>query len=109
MLIKNMLDVPLEPVQEGISIRWLIAGKDHAPNFAMRVIELAPGAVFKPHHHPSEHEIYVLEGAGIVSSEQGEFEMRPGVVLFVAPEEVHGYRNTGADTLRFICVIPLPA
>jgi len=107
MLVKKAVDVPLESVQEGIGIRWLIAEKDDAPNFAMRIIEIEPGVVFEPHHHPYEHEIYVLEGMGVVNGPDGDRVMKPGTVLLVPPDEPHGYQNTGYVTLRFICVIPL--
>jgi len=108
MLIRDVEQVALEPVAEGIGIRWLISEEEGAPNFAMRVIELAPGVVFDPHHHPYEHEIYVLEGAGVVTDDEGDVgEMRPGVALYVPPDALHGYRNTGDATLKFICVIPV--
>lgn len=108
MLIKQTSEVPAQVVQEGIDIRWLIAQKEGAPNFAMRVVELQPGAVFTPHHHPYEHEIYVLEGEGVVTNPDGDVGvMQPGVFLLVPPDEIHGYRNAGAQPLKFICVIPL--
>jgi quercetin dioxygenase-like cupin family protein len=107
MWAKRAGEVSLDEVQEGIGIRWLIAAEDGAPNFAMRVIEIEPGVVFEPHHHPYEHEIYVLAGQGIVSGPAGEAEMRPDTVLFVPADEPHGYRNTGDRTLKFVCVIPL--
>jgi quercetin dioxygenase-like cupin family protein len=108
MLVKKVTDVPLEPVQEGVGIRWLIAEKDGAPNFAMRLIEFEPGVNFPPHHHPYEHEIYVLEGQGMVTSPAGDVdEMVPGTALLIPSDEVHGYRNTGDVPLKFICVIPL--
>lgn len=107
MIVKRAVEVPLEGVQEGIGIRWLLTEKDGAPNFAMRVIEIEPGTVFEPHHHPYEHEIYVLEGLGVVTGGERELEMKAGTVILVSPDEVHGYRNTGYVPLRFICVIPL--
>jgi quercetin dioxygenase-like cupin family protein len=72
----------------------------------MRVIEFAPGAVFARHQHPYEHEIFVLEGQGVAEGPHGEATMRPGLGLYVPPDEPHGYRNTGDGVLRFICVIP---
>jgi quercetin dioxygenase-like cupin family protein len=107
MLAKNVTEVPLEDVQPGIGIRWLLAKPEGAPNFAMRVIEIEPGVVFEPHHHPYEHEIYVLSGQGVVTGPDQELEMEPDTTLLVMPDEVHGYRNTGDETLKFICVIPL--
>ncbi len=107
MLIKTAEEVSPEVVREGINIRWLITKKDGAPNFAMRIIELAPGVVFQPHNHPYEHEIYVLQGVGYVTDPTGDAgKMKPGKFLFVPPDELHGYRNTGDVTLKFICIIP---
>ncbi len=107
MLHRDYRDVPKEPVGEDKSIRWLIGEPEGAPNFAMRVIEFEPGAVFETHEHPYEHEIFVLEGEGVVHAPDGEQKMRPGTALYVPPSEPHGYRNTGDRPLRFICVIPL--
>jgi len=108
MLIQETAQIAPQVVQEGIGIRWLMAEKEGAPNFAMRVVELQPGVVFTPHHHPYEHEIYVLEGQGVVTDPNGDVgTMKPGVFVLVTPDEIHGYRNTGDQPLRFICVIPL--
>jgi len=108
MLSRNYREVTPEPAAKGITIRWVIGKPEGAPNFAMRVIEFAPGAVFEEHQHPYEHEIFVLEGEGIAHGPGGEVEMRPGVALYIPPDEPHGYRNTGEGVLRFICVIPHP-
>lgn len=108
MLLKKVTDVPLEPVIKGIGIRWLLTDKDGAPNFAMRLIEIQPGVRFNPHQHPYEHEIFILEGQGDLLGPEGVVgEMRPGLALLVPPDAVHGYQNTGAAPLKFICVIPL--
>ncbi len=105
MLSRHYQDVAAEPVGDDKSIRWVIGKPEGAPNFAMRVIEFQPGAVFATHHHPYEHEIFVLEGEGVAYGPAGEVAMRPGVALYIPPDEPHGYRNTGEGTLRFICVI----
>jgi len=108
MLHRDYHEVPAEVAGEGITIRWAVGKPQGAPNFAMRVIEFAPGAVFAPHQHPYEHEIFVLEGEGVAQGPEGEVPMRPGVALYIPPNERHGYRNTGPGVLRFICVIPHP-
>ncbi|MCU0521507.1 MAG: cupin domain-containing protein [Anaerolineae bacterium] len=108
MLLREASTVAPEVVREGVRIRWLMTEKEGAPNFAMRVIELDPGVVFAPHQHPYEHEIYVLEGTGVVTNPDGDVgEMLPGKFLLVPPNEIHGYRNAGDSALKFICVIPL--
>ena len=106
MLVRDYCDVPAEQVSEGITIRWVVGRSEGAPNFAMRLIEFEPGAVFAQHQHPYEHEIWVLEGEGIAEGAGAPAPMRPGAALYVPPDEPHGYRNVGQGLLRFICVIP---
>jgi len=106
MLGRDYSQVPAEAVTEGITIRWVIGKPEGAPNFATRVIEFAPGAVFARHAHPYEHEIFVLEGEGVAEGATREVVMRPGMAILVPPDEPHGYRNTGQGVLRFVCVIP---
>ena len=106
MLSRDYQEVPAESAGEGITVRWVLGRPEGAPNFAMRVIEFAPGAVFARHQHPYEHEIFVLEGEGVVEGPEGELAMKPGVALYVPPGELHGYRNTGDSALRFVCVVP---
>jgi quercetin dioxygenase-like cupin family protein len=108
MLGQDYVDVPAERMGDGITIRWVIGRPEGAPNFAMRVIEFAPGVLFARHQHPYEHEIFVLQGEGVAEGPGGETPMRPGTALYIPPDEPHGYRNTGEEALRFICVIPHP-
>lgn len=90
-------------------IRWLVTSRDGAPNFAMRVIELLDrGNIIPLHRHPYEHEIFIIEGRGHVRSADGEHAVGVGDFIYVAPDEEHGFENTGNTPFRFICVIPNP-
>jgi quercetin dioxygenase-like cupin family protein len=106
MLGRDYRVVPAEAVGEGITIRWVLGRPEGAPSFAMRVIEFENGAVFAAHEHPYEHEIFVLEGEGVVTGRDREIPMRRGMAILVPAGTVHGYRNEGGGPLRFICVIP---
>jgi quercetin dioxygenase-like cupin family protein len=86
----------------------LIGPDDAAPSFSMRFFELAPGGHTPKHSHAHEHEIFVLEGAGTVLAVEGEHPLQPGTAIFVAPNELHQFRNTGSGPLRFLCLIPHP-
>jgi quercetin dioxygenase-like cupin family protein len=91
------------------TIRWLIAEKEGAQKFAMRVIEIKRrGEKIPLHHHPYEHEIFIIEGTGSVLAPGGAKPVRPGSFVFVPADEEHGFENTGEGPFRFICVIPLP-
>ena len=109
MIVKHYTDVPAAPAVEGqdITIRWLISRPEGAPNFAMRLFELQPGASSPHHRHAEEHEVFILAGQGQVE-EDGRFHpIAAGDFVFVPPDETHQFTNTGQEVLRFICVIPL--
>jgi quercetin dioxygenase-like cupin family protein len=110
MKVFHYTDVPAQPAEglPGVTLRWAIAQNVGAPNFAMRVIDVQPGAATEHHTHAWEHEVFVLEGQGSVRGVQGETNIGPGSCIYVAPDEVHQFINTGAGVLRFICVIPNP-
>jgi quercetin dioxygenase-like cupin family protein len=110
VLVRKAIGVQQDDVEQegatGVRIRWLIAKEDGAPNFAMREFEVAPGGHTPYHTHDWEHEVYVLAGEGVAAAEEGEFELKAGVVVFVPPNEKHTFKNTGAEPLRFLCLVP---
>jgi quercetin dioxygenase-like cupin family protein len=94
------------PGVEGCQVRQLITQQDGAPGFAMRQFEVAPGS-YTPHHsHPYEHEVFVIEGAGEVLEGEDPRPLKAGDVVYVAPDEVHQFRNTGTTPLKFLCLVP---
>ena len=107
MKVSNYLDS--KPVDElpGVVKREVINADDGAPRFCMRVFEVEPGSSTPSHSHWWEHEVYVLDGRGVVLGEQGETRIERDSVVFVPPDEHHCFVNNGSEILRFICVIPL--
>ena len=91
-----------------VDIRWLISKEDGAENFAMRMFEFQPGGHTPLHTHPHEHEVFVLEGEGVVLEDDLQHPLRPGTVVFVPPKQPHQFRNTGAGPLKFLCLVPHP-
>lgn len=90
----------------GCTVRWLVGQEDGAPNFAMRQFEVQPGGHTPRHSHPYEHEVFVLEGAGEVYEGDEAHPLKAGDVVYVAPDEVHQFRNTGPAPLKFLCLVP---
>jgi quercetin dioxygenase-like cupin family protein len=110
MKIQHYEQVAQQPVAMpgavGCQVRWLVGRSEGAPNFAMRQFEVQPGGYTPKHHHPYEHEVFVLEGEGVVVDGQDERVIKAGDVVFVAPDDVHQFRNTGATPLKFLCLVP---
>ncbi len=94
------------PGAQGCQVRWLVGREDGAPNFAMRQFEVEPGGFTPRHHHPYEHEVYVLEGEGEVWEGDRRHPIRGGDVILVRPDELHQFRNTSTQSLKFLCLIP---
>ncbi len=112
MLIKTPDDVPAVPVEmEGardVTVRVLFGPADNAPTFAMRRFDVAPGGNTPYHHHPYEHEVVVLSGDVVAVRPDGEKPLRPGQVLLVMPDELHGFRNRSkTQPASFLCLVPV--
>jgi len=110
MKIQHHENVPQAPVTmqgaSGCTVRWLVGEPEGAPNFAMRQFEVAPGGYTPKHSHPYEHEVFVLEGSGVIVEGSHEHPLNTGDVVFVAPDDVHQFRNTGPGALKFLCLVP---
>ncbi|MGF1503565.1 MAG: cupin domain-containing protein [Chloroflexi bacterium] len=95
------------PGVEGVTIRWMIGKRDDAPNFAMRVIEVEPGCQTPFHSHDYEHEVFILQGEGVIKdADAQEHHIETGSTVFIRANEEHGFYNRGEGVLRFICMVP---
>ena len=89
-----------------VQIRWLITKDMGASNFAMRLFEIEPGGNSPLHNHPWEHEVFILEGEGVVFDGAKATPSKADNVIFIPPEERHQFKNTGKKLLKFLCLIP---
>ncbi len=111
MKILHYEEMKADPVTmegaEGVTVRWLVAKEDGAPNFAMRLFEVEPGGTTPLHTHDNGHEVFILDGEGGVWREGKEVPVEPGTAIFVPPGEKHCFKNKGQDVLRFLCMVPV--
>jgi len=112
MTIKPINDHTQNEVQmdgaERVRMRMLIGPEQGARTFHMRHFEVQPGGHTPHHQHDHEHEVLILKGRGLVSSELGDRPIKPGDVVWVPPNEMHQFQNTGGEPLEFLCLIPAP-
>lgn len=101
MKVRHSKDVEGQKAGEGVIMRWVVSEKDGAENFYMRIIEAEPGTEGPPmHSHDYEHEMYILEGEGILLGDEEEIPVKAGDVIFIPPKENHQLRHPNG--LRFI-------
>jgi len=89
-----------------LRVRWLITKEIGAENFAMRLFEMEPEGYSPFHSHPWEHEVFILEGEGLVAGKEEEKRFRTGDVIFIPPNEKHQFKNSTKKTVKFLCLIP---
>lgn len=104
--VRDFRDVEAQPEVDGVTMRVVIGPEEGAPFFNMRVFEVQPGHASPHHSHWWEHEVFVLSGQGVVKTDHGEVSIGHGSTVFVPGGDMHQFRNTGDDLLRFICLIP---
>jgi quercetin dioxygenase-like cupin family protein len=110
MKVFDYKQVEAKEADEGASklrVRWLITREMGAPNFAMRMFEMEPLGNSPLHAHAWEHEVFILEGGGVVVDGDKERRFKAGDVVFVAPNEKHQFKNNGSKMLRFLCIVPI--
>ena len=110
MKVNHHTDIELKNVEmdgaANTKVRQLLGSNVEAANFAMRMFEIDPGGHTPRHQHDYEHEIYVLEGQGVVYEGETEHALKPGDVVYVHPNDVHQFRNSGDSTMKMLCLIP---
>jgi quercetin dioxygenase-like cupin family protein len=110
MKIDKAQNVGLAEITEevkGVTMRILISDKDGAPNSVMRLFEIEPGGYTPLHTHAWEHEVFVLEGEGVVVEGEKEHALTKDSFAYVAPGERHQFLNRGSSPFKFICVVPV--
>ena len=105
-------DIEAKPAEvdeaKGVSMKILLSEKDGAPTAVMRVFDVSPGGYTPFHTHDWEHEVFVLQGKGVVMEGGKEHILEKGTFVLVEPGEEHQFINRGDEVLRFICVVPVP-
>ncbi len=91
---------------QGVSGRVIIGRDDGANHFCMRIFEIVPGGHTPRHAHAWEHEIFIHAGSGEAYGNGKWLSVKPGTVLYIAPNEEHQIRNIGKEALVFACLIP---
>ncbi|NLI81276.1 MAG: cupin domain-containing protein [Deltaproteobacteria bacterium] len=113
MKIQHYKDAPAKYFRngpaKGVTGRVLIGRDDGASHFCMRIFELEPEGHTPLHSHDWEHEIFFHSGTGEVYREDHWVPVSQGNAVFIPPGETHQIRNTGGDTLAFVCLIPAGA
>jgi len=112
MMIKHSSEVTEERSSlkgtKECTLQWLIAEKDGAEHYAMRLFELKPGGLIPVHNHEDiEHEIFIVDGSALLDDGKDKIVVQKDDVLLVQPGDKHSFINNKNNPFKFICVIPI--
>jgi ribulose-bisphosphate carboxylase large chain len=90
----------------GVGRTVLVGDAGEATAFQLRYFEIAPGGFSSLEDHTHEHAVVVLRGRGEVRLGEAVYELCFGDTVYVAPREVHQFRNPSAtEPFGFLCVV----
>jgi mannose-6-phosphate isomerase-like protein (cupin superfamily) len=90
----------------------IVSGEKGSRAVTLRLVEIPVASSDEPvrpaHHHEGIEEcIFVLSGEGRTHAESGEFPLKSGDAILIAPGEKHVTRNTGRAPLILLCFFPV--
>lgn len=89
----------------GVEKEVLLGKPEGVETFAMRRFTLTEAGHTPYHSHDWEHEIYVVEGEGKISTEDGEEELSAGDAAYVPSGERHQFVSE-SEGFAFLCLVP---
>jgi ribulose-bisphosphate carboxylase large chain len=90
----------------GIKRASLVGETGEQTQFHVRYFEIAPGGFSSLEHHAHEHVVVVLRGRGEVQLGRDQHALRYGDTIYVAPHEVHQFRNPSSEEpFGFLCIV----
>jgi ribulose-bisphosphate carboxylase large chain len=89
----------------GVSRTALAGERGEQTAFHVRYFEIAPGGYSSRERHRHEHVVVVLRGRGQVQLGDAVHHLGFGDTVYVAPHEVHQFRNTAEEPFGFLCIV----
>lgn len=108
MKIVDPNDLPIEEWRPGVKTRMLISAQNGATQLCMFEQWVAPGSGAPTHSHPVEEVLTVLSGEAEMWLDQEKVIVKAGRSLIVPACRLHGFRNSGTETLHLHAVLASP-
>ncbi len=90
----------------GVTRTVLVGETGEKTDFHLRYFELAPNGFTSLEEHEHEHAVVVLRGRGQVQLGEAVHELHFGDTVYVAPREVHQFRNPSAgEPFGILCIV----
>jgi len=97
--------------KDGSIIRELIHPEKLAVATKQSLAEaiIHPGASTYLHiHHKTEEVYHIISGKGMMTLDDGSFEVQKGDTVLIRPQTAHKVENTGKEDLKILCCCSPP-
>ena len=84
----------LHPARDAVAIRYSLA-----------VARLAPGKQSQAHRLSTAEVYYLVRGSGVMHIGDEAAEVVAGDAVYIPPESVQWFENTGEEEIEFICIV----
>jgi quercetin dioxygenase-like cupin family protein len=108
MQISDPGDRPPEQWREGVQTRMVISAQNGATQLCVFEQWVAPGKGAPTHSHSVEELLTVREGEAEMWIDEARTLVRAGQSLIVPAGRLHGFRNSGTDTLHVHAILASP-
>jgi quercetin dioxygenase-like cupin family protein len=73
----------------------------------LRYFSVEPGGATPLHAHAFPHLVKIEAGRGTIIDENGKaHQLEQGDYVYINDNETHQFKNTGAETFDFLCIVP---
>jgi quercetin dioxygenase-like cupin family protein len=101
-------ELPIIPSPSGLPSQHIVTSETGSTSLFLGQQWLQPGDRVLLHTHPVEEAVMFLSGSGEATLGDDIVTFGAGTSLFFPAGLVHGFRNTGTDTLHVVIVFPVP-
>jgi mannose-6-phosphate isomerase-like protein (cupin superfamily) len=101
---RTVLEAAQKAVATGDRTFKLLVNRDLGAKRVTQFIGVIPQGRAPMHHHTYEEAIYIIEGHGVVWSEDGSAEFGPGSSIYLPRGVSHSLENTGTGNIRLLGV-----
>jgi mannose-6-phosphate isomerase-like protein (cupin superfamily) len=108
-LVEKVANIPWQqfPGHFGGALSKALVGPDNVgtEKIDFRISRYAPAAFVEEHVHQIQEQVYyVLEGEGVLTTDDQKHLMRPNDYVYVPPGVRHSFAKTGTNGLVFLVI-----
>ena len=87
----------------GVRVKYLLHESVGAKRVLLRLFIINAEGCTPVERHKHEHEVFILDGKGLVRGENTEVTVKKGDIVFIPSWEKHQFTNIGEEKLQFLC------